>query len=169
MMLRMIMWRGEDNDVENDDVEEKDDDVKDDDVEEEDRSQDRGPHFVRDCAVETRVNIQHFTRAILYGPDWARNVGTHFVRACRIEMHVRTPHCGHTVWGKKLGVFKAGLSCSACTWLVWFWVTSHQAAFCSYKSGKEARCKRRAKSFEILCHQLPKKPICKPHVDSLLS
>ena len=41
--------------------------MKDDDVEEEDRSQDRGPHFVRNCAVETRVNIQHFTRATLYG------------------------------------------------------------------------------------------------------
>ena len=71
--------KGEDNDVENDDnddVEEKDDDVKDDDVEEEDRSQDRGPHFVRDCAVETRVNIQHFTRATLYGNLQEKYPGT---------------------------------------------------------------------------------------------
>ena len=44
--------------VENVDVEEEEeegDDVEDDDVEDEDRSQDRGPHFARACAVEMRM------------------------------------------------------------------------------------------------------------------
>ena len=58
-MLRMMRSMGEeDNDVENDDVEEEvDDDVEDDDVEEKDRSQDRGPHFARACAVEIHLDI----------------------------------------------------------------------------------------------------------------
>ena len=43
----------EDDDVEDDDVKEEEDD----DVEEEDRSQDRDPHFVRACAVETHLEI----------------------------------------------------------------------------------------------------------------
>ena len=44
--------------VDDDDVEsEEDDDVEEDDVEEEDRSQDRGAHFVRACAVEMYTNI----------------------------------------------------------------------------------------------------------------
>ena len=43
----------EDDDVENDDVEEEEDD----DVEEEDRSQDRGPHCARACAVERHLEI----------------------------------------------------------------------------------------------------------------
>ena len=48
----------EDDDVENDDVEEEeDDDVEDDDFEEEDRSQDRGPHCARACAVERHLEI----------------------------------------------------------------------------------------------------------------
>ena len=59
MMLRM-----EDGDVENDDVEdedeEEDDEVEDGDVEEEDRSQDRGSHFVRACAIEMHLD-KYFT------------------------------------------------------------------------------------------------------------
>ena len=43
----------EDHEVEDDDVKGEEDD----DVEEEDRSQDRGPHFVRACAVEMHFNI----------------------------------------------------------------------------------------------------------------
>jgi len=42
-------------DVEEEEEEEEGDDVEDDDVEDEDRSQDRGPHFARACAVEMRM------------------------------------------------------------------------------------------------------------------
>ena len=54
MMLRMMMMIDDDED---DDDEDEDDDVGVVDVEEEDRSQDRGPHFVRACAVEMHFNI----------------------------------------------------------------------------------------------------------------
>ena len=57
MMLRMLVSREDDDDVENDDVEEEeDDDVEDVDVEEEDRSQDRDPQFVPPCAVEMHMD-----------------------------------------------------------------------------------------------------------------
>ena len=57
MMMVMMMMMRMDDDVEADEVEDGDvEDVEDVDGEE-DRSQDRGPHFVRACAVEMHVNI----------------------------------------------------------------------------------------------------------------
>ena len=47
----------EDDGVEDDDVKGEADDSENDDVEEEDRSQDRGPHFVRDCAIEMHLDM----------------------------------------------------------------------------------------------------------------
>jgi len=47
----------QEDDVDDDVKGEEDDDVENDDVEEEDRSQDRGPHCARACAVERHLEI----------------------------------------------------------------------------------------------------------------
>ena len=62
---------------------------EDDDLEEEDRSQDRGPHFVRACGVEMRVNISH---ELLCPRIYRENAGAQvrdadFVRDCVVDMH----------------------------------------------------------------------------------
>eukprot|EP00435_Cladocopium_sp_Y103_P052168 s255_g16.t1 len=82
---------GDDVDNDNDDGEEEEnDDVEDEDVEEEeeeDRSQDRDPHFVRACAIETHLDI---SGKPLYARIYRKNAAAqdrdpHFVRACAVE------------------------------------------------------------------------------------
>ena len=53
------------------------------------RPQNRGPHFVRACAVEMRFNIslENFLNGILQENAAAQNLGPHFARVCAVEMH----------------------------------------------------------------------------------
>ena len=53
-------------------------------------AQNRGPHFVRACAVEMHINI---SREPVYTEVYRKNAaaqsgGPHFARACAVEMHI---------------------------------------------------------------------------------
>ena len=85
-MSRMMMSRGEDDDVENNDIDEEEDD----DVEEEERSQDSDARFAQACAIEMHMDMSQEQFLLKFTGEKPQTKTA--IPVCCASLHSRNAH-----------------------------------------------------------------------------